>query len=315
MNKSHVDISIIVPTFRRPQQLLIALASVRNDLQANPACELIVVDNDPAASAKDAAAQFSKNLKDQVTYVHAPTPGVSHARNAAMKAAAGRYIAFLDDDMEAKPGWLTGLVSTSKTYNAAIVFGPVHAYMPGGDKPAYAYMKPFFSRSMDAPEGIIQAAFGTGGCLLDLSLCELPSPVFNTDLNETGGEDDFLFDHLIARGAIIAWSPDAQAIEHVPEHRATAAYMWTRNFAFGQGPSQSEADKGVSGSLGVIKWMIIGILQAAIFAPVYKFLQLIHHPSYVIYLAKTAQGIGKILWWNNFSPKLYGADAPEHKAT
>ena len=166
---------------------------------------------------------------------------------------------------------------------------------------------------MNASEGLIDEPFGTGGCLLDLSLCQLPDPVFNTDLNETGGEDDYLFKHLMRHGAKVAWSPQAKTIEHVPASRATAAYLWTRNFAFGQGPTQSEADKGLSGCVGVIKWMIIGSLQVAVFAPIYKFLQITKRPSYITFLAKTAQGVGKVFWWSGFSPKLYGVDAPEHK--
>jgi len=68
--------------------------------------------------------------------------------------------------------------------------------MPNKDDPLNPFMEPFFARIADAPEGYITQCLGTGGCLLDLSLCNMPSPAFNPIHNETGGEDDALFHHL-----------------------------------------------------------------------------------------------------------------------
>jgi len=142
--------------------------------------------------------------------------------------------------------------------------------MPIGDNPLYPHMQPLFSRTGDFEDGHINSLFGTGGCLIDQSQCSLPSPAFDPALNEVGGEDDAMF----------GWTTQAIAVEHIPPHRSTPAYVWTRNFAFGQGPSQNEADKGFSGALGVIKWM------------------------------RLSQAIGKIFWFEGFSPRLYGANAP-----
>lgn len=306
-------VSIIIPTFKRPDGIKIALSSVMNTPIKGRVCEIVVTDNDPAASAKETVMEMARSSDIEVRYVHVPEPGVSNARNGAMAAARGRYIAFLDDDMEALGNWAAELIAVSKKYKAGICFGPAVASMPNPQDPLNVHMKDFFSRVHDGPEGIIDDPLGTGGCLLDLQLCNMPNPPFNPDLNEVGGEDDFLFEHLISHGARIGWAPKAKSWEHVPANRATGAYLWKRNFAFGQGPTQGEADKGWKGSLGIAKWMIVGALQTVVFAPVYKVLELLNRPAHVIYLAKTAQGLGKIFWWDGFSPRLYGHAGQTHK--
>lgn len=302
--------SIIIPTYKRPESLEIALRSVMNSPLADRPLEIIVADNDPAGSAKKRVFDLMAKAEAEMRYIHVPDPGVSNARNGAMDAARGRYIAFLDDDMEALEGWLEQLIRVSQHYSAGLCFGPITAQMPHPEDPLNRHMQAFFSRLSDDDEGLISDPYGTGGSLIDLKLCRMPHPVFNPDLNQTGGEDDFLFQHLIATGTSIAWAPKAMSYEHVPPSRVTESYLWKRNFAFGQGPTQGAADKGLKGSFEIAKWMAVGCVQTLIYAPLYKTLQVMNKPSYAKYLAKTAQGVGKVLWWGDFSPRLYGQTAP-----
>ena len=266
-NQWSEGVSIIVPTYKRPDGIRVALKSLMGQSAGERRREIIIVDNDPLASAKTFVTNFAKTSATEIIYKHVPEPGVSNARNGALDIARGRFIAFLDDDMDALPGWVDELVKVSLKYKAAITFGPARAVMPNKDDPRNPYMAPFFSRIADAPEGYIEKCLGTGGCLLDLSLCNMPSPVFNPIHNETGGEDDALFHHLISHGAKVAWAIKAESLEIVPASRATMAYMWKRNFAFGQGPTQAEADKGKDGRLGILKWMIIGGMQLGVYGP------------------------------------------------
>jgi len=301
-------ISVIVPTFQRPDGIKIALTSLLSQKVKDRAVEIIVADNDPAGSAKAVVESFMRGSPFEINYVHVPNPGVSNARNGAMKHARGRFIAFLDDDMEALEGWIQSLVDTAVKFKTGIVFGPADALMPHPDDPRNPYMEPYFSRIADMDEeGVMTETLGTGGCLLDLNLCDMPSPPFDTSLNEVGGEDDLLFDHLRQRGTLVGWSPKAKAWEIVPSKRATPEYIWTRNFAFGQGPANIHASRGVKGLPGVIRYMIAGAVQLCLYAPLYFVLKILGHPAYVKYLAKTAQGIGKIFWADSLSPKLYGA--------
>lgn len=308
INEWKEGVSIVIPTYKRPDGIKGALESLVGSSAGGRLLEIVVADNDPNASAKDFVTHFAKTSAIQVIYKHVPEPGVSNARNGALSVARGRFIAFLDDDMEALPGWLDELVKASLKYQAGITFGPAIAVMPNADDPLNPFMEPFFSRIADAPEGYITKCLGTGGCLLDLSLCDMPSPVFNPIHNETGGEDDALFHHLTRHGSKVAWAIKAESHEIVPASRATPEYMWKRNFAFGQGPTQEQADKGKSGYLGIAKWMVVGFIQLFLYAPTSFILKLLSKPSYIHFQNRTAQALGKIFWWNNFKQKLYGVN-------
>ena len=137
----------------------------------------------------------------------------------------------------------------------------------------------------------------------------MPSPVFDPIHNETGGEDDALFHHLQNHGAKVAWAIKARSYEIVPASRATPAYMWKRNFAFGQGPTQEQADKGLAGSPGIIKWMIIGGMQLCVYGPLLLLFKILGKPKYIHYQNRTAQALGKIFWWGGFKQKLYGTSS------
>lgn len=299
-------ISIVIPTFRRPEGIQIALESVLHQDSAGRLIEVVVADNDPAGGARNYVERVAKTAPLPVIYTHIPKAGVSNARNGALDVARGRFIVFLDDDMEATEGWLKSLLRVSEVHQAGLVFGAVIASMPKPDDPFNAYMEPFFSRVLDKPEGLVNKYLGTGGSMLDLTLCQIPNPPFDTSKNEIGGEDDFLFAHLVETGTKVAWSPHSIAHEHVPASRATPKYLWTRNFAFGQGPTQSAADRGLRGIPAIVKWMIIGAIQTVLYSPAYLTLKFMDKPSHMKYLAKVAQGLGKILWWEGFTPRLYG---------
>ena len=307
-------VSVIVPTFRRPDGLKIALESLQSQSASGLAIEIIVADNDPKGSAKAYVSKFAKTATVKTHYLHVPEPGVSNARNGALAAAQGRYLAFLDDDQEAGAGWLEGLINTAQTYKAGLVFCPTLARIPGQSKYDEYYHK-FFSRfGPDLQNGIIKNFFGAGNSLLDLSTCTMPNPPFNPDMNETGGEDDLLFSALQDQGITIAWTRDVQTYEDIRPHRATPQYIKVRSFAFGQGPTQMCFHEEDRNYLGVAKWMIIGSLQVVANAPFLALTKLAGHPSYINFLNRTAQGAGKVLWFGKYRPKLYGAAVVENSA-
>ena len=302
-------ISIIIPTYKRPDGIRVALSSVEHERVDGFETEIIIADNDPAASARDFIESYAAKSPANIRYVHVPEPGVSNARNGALAVAQGRYIAFLDDDMEAIAPWLAPLIGASNHYEAALVFGPATAVMPLDNKAIYEYMQPEFSRLPHDKDGLIDEGVATGNCLIDLSRCTLPNPPFDPRFNQTGGEDDVLFQALIAQGVKLAWAQEAKTWEHVPAKRATLSYIWKRNFAFGQGPTQDAAERRVAGFFGVIKWMCVGIAQSLFYGIIWLVLRIAGQAKHVRFFCKFAQGIGKIFWFGPFAPKLYGENA------
>ena len=307
-------VSIIVPTFRRPEGLKIALDSLMTQSAHGLALEIIVADNDPKGSAKTFVTKFAKTSAIEIRYLHVPEPGVSNARNGALAAAKGRYLAFLDDDQEAGDKWLSTLTGISQKYEAALSFIPTLARIPGQSK-YDDYLTDFFSRKgPKLQEGEIPDFYGCGNSLLDTHLCTLPNPPFDVEMNETGGEDDLLFSELQSQGINIAWSRNAVCYEDIRPHRATPAYIKVRSFAFGQGPVQMCYEAEKRNWLGIVKWMGVGVFQVVANTPMVWLTKLIGHPSYIHYISRAAQGRGKILWFGSHRPKLYGAAVVENAA-
>jgi len=298
-------LSVIIPTYKRPNDIIRALKSIEAEVIAYPLSEIIIVDNDPKASAKKAVEHFIAESAATAKYIHEPNPGVSNARNTALAHARGRFLAFLDDDMEALPNWISASLKAAEDFDAGLVFGPVNAVMPKG-KAIYAFMAPAFDRLPHSETGLISEGVATGGCILDLRRCDMPNPPFDTALNETGGEDDALFRHVMTSGTKAVWTEDAKCLEHVPAHRATFSYIWRRNFAFGQSPSQEAMENGVKGLPQLLFWMAVGGVQTLLALPGLLWTGIMRSPKRVTALAKLAQGVGKIFWQKSFSPKLYG---------
>jgi hypothetical protein len=90
-----IDITAIVPTFRRPTQLV---ETVRSPLaQSGVAVEVRVIDDSPEGSAREAVESIGDA---RVTYTKRATPTRGRpaiVRNDAWPLARGRYIHFLDD--------------------------------------------------------------------------------------------------------------------------------------------------------------------------------------------------------------------------
>jgi len=305
------SVLIAIPTFRRSVRLKNLLPLLTQTLRTVHDVEILVVDNNPLPNERKFVESFAKETKYRVHYVHESRAGVSNARNAAIDFASSRFIAFLDDDMEITENWIDSLVKVAVDHKTGVVFGPLIAkfvakFAEAAD-PRNTYLASFYARhSKQTEAGVSEEAFGTGGCLIDLENCTLPTPAFDTRLNESGGEDDILFEALRASGTKFGWAPNALCYECVPKSRTTPEYIAKRNFGYGQGPSRIAASKGFSGIVQLLRHMTVGLAQLGVFGAVYLLAALFNRPSKIRYLALSARGLGKILWFDRFKPKLYG---------
>ena len=115
-------VSVIMPTYNRPNELTQALGSIAR--QTYPNIEVVVV-NDAGEDVTDIVQRSPKNI--QVNLInHSANQGAGSARNTGIRDARGKYIAFLDDDDLYRPEHLAALV-------AELEFNPrvVAAYSDG----------------------------------------------------------------------------------------------------------------------------------------------------------------------------------------
>lgn len=122
-----VPATIVVPTRSRAGYLDVALASFAPQVAAAGAEVVVVVDGGDPASVAVARRHGAR-------VVATPVPrGPNAARNAGVAAAAGELVVFVDDDVDAPPGWLGALLTAARTTPERDVFaGPIRARIEGG---------------------------------------------------------------------------------------------------------------------------------------------------------------------------------------
>jgi glycosyltransferase involved in cell wall biosynthesis len=94
-------VSVVIPTYNRPNATNRALSSAGEAIAALPGapdCEILVVD-DASANAWRPGADVTLPANARLDIIrHAANRGAAAARNSGVEAASGRYIAFLDSD-------------------------------------------------------------------------------------------------------------------------------------------------------------------------------------------------------------------------
>ncbi|MFI4936786.1 MAG: glycosyltransferase family 2 protein [Caulobacterales bacterium] len=302
-----LSVSLAIPTQRRPEGLAIAARSTFRQIGVDHArLELVIVDNDAVPSAEPMARQLAAEAPFPVRYVHEAAAGVASARNAALAAASGELIAFIDDDEEAAPGWLAALIETQRRYDADVVFGPVQARAPERIQLHRPYLQQFFSREGPVESGVIAHYYGCGDSLVRRAALPHPTRPFSVLRNEVGGEDDQLFGVMDRAGARFAWSHEALVYEDPVPERLTLDYALARAFAYGQGPTYACATADPPDWAGVLRWMAIGLVQTGVFGLFAVVQWLTRSPHRAFAFDRAARGAGKVLFGGPFKQRFYG---------
>lgn len=115
------EISIVVPTYKRPEKLDRALESIGDAVSSS--YEIIVVDDCPDGSGFAVANRYGARYVSKAGIDR----GLSASRNIGLSLANGVWIAFLDDDDFFAPRGLEKLLSIAK-FQRGIVFGDYAAF-------------------------------------------------------------------------------------------------------------------------------------------------------------------------------------------
>jgi len=101
-----VLISVVVPTYKRPDCLRCCLQSLMAGHRAPD--EIVVVTRDTDAESADIADRFLEHLPRGIRLVRAVVerPGHAQALNAGLAQAGGDVVCFVDDDVVVTPDWL-----------------------------------------------------------------------------------------------------------------------------------------------------------------------------------------------------------------
>jgi succinoglycan biosynthesis protein ExoM len=227
-----LEISVCICTYKRSELLVQLLESLSKQTIAPERFEIVVVDNDKAATARQTVIQTAQRYPMlSIRYAIEARPGISYARNKTVSLAIGKYLAFIDDDEWAASHWLPDLFACIEASDADAVLGPVLPQVPAGSH-EWAIKSGFFDR----PRFITGTEIGcdtcrTGNALVraDRIKARKPQP-FDERLALSGGEDHDFFKWCASNGGNFIWCDTALVNEAVPLERQSLNFILERCF-------------------------------------------------------------------------------------
>lgn len=199
----------------------------------NTKVEIVVADNDPHQSAHPVVAEQRNHfLHASLSYLHVPTRGIVHMRNAVIEYALqqdAQLLAFIDDDETVAPQWLIGMLDTLDQFGAHVVVGRVVRVFP--ENPPQWIVQGQFFEGTNVPTGTLRKSASTNNVLFDLHKIAIEMGLrFHPALNLSGSSDTFLFGESHRKGARIVWHNDTPVQEFIPATRLTVKWQLNRAF-------------------------------------------------------------------------------------
>ena len=121
-----LPVTIIVPYYERPEELTRTLASLERQTYPRDLFEVIVVDDGSRAPLE---RPEGTPLDIKVVHQEDRGYGLARARNTGARAAAHDILLFLDCDVLAEPGWLSGHARWHHVVEDAVTIG-FHYHVP-----------------------------------------------------------------------------------------------------------------------------------------------------------------------------------------
>lgn len=112
---------MVIPTCRRNELLSRCLSALAPGRQTLPPAEyqVIVSDDSPGSAARE----LIENQYSWARYVAGPRRGPASNRNRGAHEGVGEWLAFIDDDCQADPGWLTAIAGAGRDQSVDVIEG------------------------------------------------------------------------------------------------------------------------------------------------------------------------------------------------
>jgi succinoglycan biosynthesis protein ExoM len=237
--KREVDISVVVLSYDRVNLLERTLrACVDPRTAPGVAYEIIVVDNHPNRLAETLVAAIAEETGAPLTYLADARRNISIVRNLGIKAAKGRYVAFIDDDEAPDPNWLSELFHCLERTGADAAFGPKHPVFEAGHPPEWDPQGWRYTLDFQLPADTELHLFGrlrrkgkglgSGNAAFRVATCFDTAEPFAVAFGDGNGEDTHLLFRLALAGRRFVWCPTALVREFMETERTKPAYLITR---------------------------------------------------------------------------------------
>jgi len=202
----HRDVSVVVPTYRRPAMLARCLeALIAQDIDAER-FEILVCDDGPDDATRELVERLRVEQAErglEIRYLAVTrTQGPAGARNAGWRAARAPVVAFTDDDTVPDPHWLQAGIAALEN-GAAAAAGTIVVPLP--DRPT--------DYEADA-SGLAQTEFATANAFVVRTFLVMTGG-FDERYTAAWREDSDLQFTLMDVGGQVIRAPDAVVIHPV----------------------------------------------------------------------------------------------------
>ncbi len=231
-----IRLTLVIATYNRAEQLMVTLGSVAMQSTKAEMWECIVVDNNSKDNTRERIEAFiAEHSSLNIRYLFEENQGLSHARNAGIKASRGDIVAFIDDDERIVADFITAYIDLFDQHpDAMAAGGEIIAEYPTGrprwmshytERPIANPMS-FGDRVRLFPSGRIP---GGGNMAMRRRLFDSIG-MFNTTLGRTGkrllgGEESDLFERIAKHGYRVYYAPRAVMYHILPEEKLSRDYF------------------------------------------------------------------------------------------
>ncbi len=249
----HPTVTLIIPTYNRPQRLCECLTAVAALDYPRDRFDVVVVDDgspQPVASVvEEVVASTKAKLGDSLRAqtIRQQNAGPAAARNAGAHHATGNFLAFTDDDCAPDPNWLHRMAAQLDQQPNALVGGrTVNALVDNPVSEAAQSLIDYIYAYENQRPG--DARFFASNNIAMSTRCFHQIGGFDTSYPLAAGEDREFCDRWRAASLPRIYAPNA-IIHH--RHAMTVRSFWRQNFNYGRGGYQVHQTRAQQSGGGV----------------------------------------------------------------
>ena len=246
-----VRLDVVVPTYNRSQLLRRTISSLlQAPIPSGLDVTILVIDNNSKDDTEQVVCGIQAQTDRSLVYVKERNQGLSHARNAGIRAGTGDLIGFIDDDEEIDKNWYNVVAREFADPAIQFIGGP---YLPNWAAPAPEWLPPGYNAVIGIVDPKPRTAFGGsftanlmgGNAVIRRSTFDqvgLYSPKLGRSGKGLLSEEDAEFlRRLLSAGFLGMHVPDLIIYHHIPADRLTRKYH--RRWCYWRGVSQGISDK------------------------------------------------------------------------
>ncbi|TCU18817.1 glycosyltransferase family 2 protein [Rhizobium sullae] len=263
-----VDISLIISSRNRAYGLLNCLDAIAAAARqaGHLRLELVFVDNGSTDDTSDVFRKWAALAPIDTNLIYETLPGLANARNSGIAAAAGRLLAFTDDDCEVFPDYFTTIDAAFADDTEIVMRGGRVELGDARDLPVTIKTE----REPAALTGELHAGGFIHGCNMAFpkALCEaigLFDPRFGAGSPFRSGEDTDYIHRAFNAGIRVEYSPDVVVKHFHGRRKIEDIHRLHAGYAFGNGALYAKYmfDRR-SNMRGMLRWDIRQAIKEAI---------------------------------------------------